>query len=404
MAKRVAAGRAFTPEQLQSNQERIAQIKAAAVPKGYGSTFVAGDLNRTSHPYAFSHDSGFHEGLRTHIAELRSRVTAHAGEHGNKEGASGLKISEAASQQVLPHLDAAEDALNNSFAAHKAGFEDGAPALHTANMSYQKSITHLIDAARGIDTHFGGKHSAAVGSDKNWDGKLLTPVQLKNLGGQYQDHLKSSALNGKLSVSKGVLTHPGHDVSVIGSELSSLGKTLLGRYKLPTDAAGTQQAKAGAANIRAQRAFRGLTDKPQVSTAVPPTLGEVQRAREAIKEGGKIVQPGQPGPFAGIGIKPNKELANAAARHYEFQNPGKSFWHSEHATDPGSIKAYALKHNVGTGSNYEAHLEKTMRLIGETKPMQQNAAAIASDSYEEPVEVKKPKSVRSAEFEQGGTK
>lgn len=404
MVKRVAKGKSFTPEQLQSNRDRIAEIKAASVPKGYGSTFVAGDLNRTSHPYAFSHDAGFHESLRTHLAELRSRVATHAGEHKDKQGETGLKISEAASQQVVPHLDAAENAINNSFSAHKAGFEDGAPALHTANMSYQKAVTHLVDAARGINTHFGGNHSAAVGNDKNWDGKILTPVQLKNLGGQYQDHLKSSALNGKLSVPRGVLTHPEHDASVIGKDPSSLGKQLLKRYNLPTDAAGPQEAKAGAANVRAQRAFRGLTDKPQVSTAMPPTLGEVQRAREAIQEGGKVVQPGRPSPFAGVGIKPHKELADAAARHYEFQNPGKSFWHSEHATDTESVKAYAIKHKVGTGSNYEAHLEKTMRLIGEPKPMQQSAASIASSSYKEPVEVKKPKSVRSEEFGIGGTK
>lgn len=392
-----------------NRQKLAAQASAlreqAQVPSGYGKGAIpAKDLNPQDHPYAISHDMGYHDSLTSHISELRSRI--------DTLGLQGPHLA----KKLAPaqaHLHAAEGEVNNSYSAHKAGLSSGVSAIHTANVSYMNAVNHITDAHRVLVSQLGIKsqHLQTLGRDDAttadkkpmWTGKLLTNLQLSNLANEYQEHLKSRSLNHKVQLPKGVLTEstPNTDPT---SRLSSAGQRITPRLveKTPEQKIETQVEKTrGAMSSIRERAMKmGATF----------TAERAARAREAMLEGAPKPPKETAGAYSGVGVSGINDIAQAAARHYEFQNPGQSFWHSEHTKSPETVMDYAVKHKVGVPNNYEAVLAKTMRMTNLT-PTQTTgdvAAELKSEKYKEkPIEpsaVVEAVAKRSGEFNTGRTK
>lgn len=394
---REAAGAAPSDSKKMSTEQLVYSTKT---PSEYGSgAFSKLELSPTTYPQAISHDPVFHSALHTHISELRSRIEGYmVGRKSTKAG----KLDDVSRSltKVLPHLTAAENAVNNSFSAHAAGFSDGVRAFHTANASYQRAIRHASDAAR-ILNGVGPKHLTKIFSDNNWGGKVLTATQLAGLGTDYQSHLKSKAMNAKLALPSGVLTEGVQNTNPF-SELSEDGKRLLPK---PVDADKVEKNKVDIAGeklrTRAQKGGRTFTAE------------EAERKIEAAKTGTKAKA--SENPWTGVGLTGFNDIAKAAQVHFEFNNPGKSFWHSGPSTEehpsgsPISAKDvmdYATKHNVGVGNDYRQKLAETMRKVRLTPRPSEGKADITgqliSEKYtEEPEtapELTKARN-RQAEFE-----
>lgn len=375
---------------------KMRQVAEAKIPQSYGlSDSNALNLAPSTHPFAISHDSGFHSRLSEHVSELRSRVHAYMGEYPSV----GPKLAAA-----LPHLDRAESEANNSFAAHLSG-KESPQALHTANISYHNSVNHILDAHRVMMNNLGFKsrhlhNIVGTSSSANWGGELLNGGQLKNLASEYQSHLISKATNAKMNIPNGVLVEKPVNSDIFDS-LSPASK----RVEKPTIDPGTRierNVKAAETRLRAFAETSGRTH----------TREQMQETREAAAEGVRLPKKAKR-PYAGVGISGFNDIAMAAQRHYEFQNPGKTFMQSEHAQSPETIMNYAVTHKVGVPFSQEELLNRAANRLGlSLNPSQKRKGTTPSegltqgayDEAPEPSALMKKAQKRTTEFQGGQTK
>ena len=403
----VSAGQAVTRQQREAQLTR----QTLEVPKGYADKFTEMDLTKQKYPYAISHSAGFHGSLHTHISEMKSRIEAYMGERGLNANGTLNKLGKNLSG-VMPHLNAALDALGNSYSAHAVGFQDGPVAFHTANVHFQKAIGHVADANRVLTRNLGAgsQHFKGLFKDQNWQGRVLTSDQLGKLGSDYQEHLKSVALNAKMAMPKGTLSENVSSPSAFG-DLTEAGKAVESKAAPKLDESTATQSTVSSVVSRVKTVDEQRRERAQKSGSTF-TLEAAQRATAAAATGIKTKRTSSP--FEGVGLTGFKDIQEAAARHFEFNNPGQSFWHSEHAVSPAKVMDYATTNKVGVGQDYRTKLAETMRKTGLTpkgagaeekpEPNTDITSKLMAETYSEPAEepaaVKKARQ-RKVEFEGG---
>lgn len=375
---------------------KMRQVAEAKIPQSYGlSDSNALNLAPSTHPYAISHDSEFHSRLSEHVTELRSRVHAYMGEHPNV----GPKLA-----AMLPHLDRAESEANNSFAAHLSG-KESPQALHTANISYHNSVNHILDAHRVMIQNMGFKsrhlhNIMGTSSSSGWGGELLSGGQLKNLASEYQNHLTSKATNAKMDIPKGVLVE-----KPVNSDIFDTLSPASNRVEKSTIDPVTRterNVKTAEARLKAFSETSGRTH----------TREQMQKTREAAAEGVRLPKKAKR-TYAGVGVSGFNDIAIAAQRHYEFQNPGKTFMQSEHAKSPETIMNYAVTRKVGVPFSHEEVLNRAARRLDlALNPSSKKAGTTPSEGLTqgayseapEPSALMKKAQKRTTEFQGGQTK
>jgi hypothetical protein len=138
------------------------------------------------------------------------------------------------------------------------------------------------------------------------------------------------------------------------------------------------------------------------------TAEEGQRAATAAAEGQRTSKPKNA--YSGVGVTGFNTVATAAKIHFEYNNPGESWFNSPESKDP---VGYAAKNKVGLPSQ-EAMVSKFTRLMGFTAGAKggdkknsvadTTAGKIASGEYTEEPVMKNAKSNRTGEFNTGGNK
>lgn len=415
MAGRVrkATGIAYTT----ATPERAKTIAGA----DYGSK---NDLTPQRYPYAISHDTGFHDALKSHIDELSSRFEASVPEGKGEARSEWTRMA----PRFRAHIDAANNELMNSFAAHKHGYVDqSGRAHHTAVESYRRAATHLADAHKFILSEQGAgprlarnKVTGAPITDESGapkftrqgisklgyqllkddspvaEHKLPTTGQLSSLVNDYQQHVRDTSAKNAFSLPKGVADHAPVKFDFQGEPSEEARKAIGGR---------------GFALTAEEEIKQKVSDRArasQRSTKVKQDRALRRGETYTLDESGNRGAGSGKNPYAGVGFTGHQALVRAVGQHFAKTYPGQSFIGSEAHRDPIS---YASKHNVSLPSQ-ESMVGKALNLMGERQISASSVMSQTRDS--DPSDRKKAAPVtpaakpsRSGEFHaqtgQGGT-
>jgi hypothetical protein len=412
------------------------------------------------YPNAASHDTAFHDKLRSHIHELKARANFIAKHDvgADSEEDKKLGITQAVQtrvQRALPglniHLDNALDQITRSLAAHAHGANGGAAAYHTAHAALVAAHKHVADANRhlSITNAIGDVGNPAVGSS----GRLMSTGELQdNLAG-YEHHLRSSAINKQVDLPSGVLKPANPDLSFT-PEFSDVGQAVLRRANQPVTAEERAEKEATSKEIAtklAKDSFREAAMRGKYT----PTLEEVESGTR------KATLRSRSSSYSGIGGTGLSDIKTAVMNHYRRNNPGKSYWESglndvdfksvakkhwaanngaasgPNFDEPSQAVAsryvkkhlpdvhaemlkvenhpavkYAMKHNLGVMETPETVIGKRMRLMGETqlapsveKIIKNRIATPSADPTNEEAKQKRAKKIENpdADLSEPGT-
>lgn len=351
---------AVTSEALDASRATERQTAQAQAQEDSKRGFVTFGLNHDdlaqaakSAPHSFSTVTTYHDDLRSHIDELERRVTELSKTTAGSARAKALGLTaghRASFVAALPvfrkHIDAAKNELARSLAAHAHGTSgdvaDPARTFHTADVAYSNAHQHAADAQRHLFATVG--NGMRVMSEANWHTPLLTEGGQKNLITGYKEHLKHIAANRLVSLPSGVLTSDTPDLSPLAGT-SEVGKAALKRAGVaPPEETAERSQKIAKRSVQ-----EGLQRLQQGKSTGTVTLAQVQRAQQAAKEGVQLKPTSRATrtAYAGVGITGLGDIHSAARQHYEYQNPGKSWYDSEHSKSAQNTIDYAVAHNVG---------------------------------------------------------
>jgi hypothetical protein len=286
--------------------------------------------------------------------------------------------------KVKAHLDAATDETRRSEAAHRAGTANGRGefAVHTADVSFRKAHQHITDAHRTLVDGLGpmSKMAQKIGNDKHWTGKLLGDSQRQGIVSEYTRHLKGAADKKGITLPNGVLE---------GKAISTNALEPLSEEGQKVERVRNIEKKTISPETKSQLVVNKMTTRASMG-GTTPTLEQVERTRASVMEGG-VAEKAKPSKssYAGVGITGFNDVANASKKHYEYNNPGKSWHASSESKDP---IGYGIANKVGvpSQSNVMAHRLRLMgeegegrRAAGGQKGLADQAANIAREAYKE---------------------